>query len=243
MSQASIVLSNGNGASVRAAINAANEAMTTRQAGSSAPSPTYPYMEWADTANNLLKQRNAANSDWITKGVLSAPYGGIPASAIPYDPGSPALLAADNVQDAIDLLASSGGSVGTWTPAITFDTAGNLSVSYSSQVGNYIKIGRMVVVFFNIQTSAFTHSSASGNLRITGLPFTCDLGTTSGTLSWQGITKTNYTTVTGQIINGQTYMRLTISGSGQATDIVDKDDTPSGGNVYLIGFAVYRTAA
>lgn len=62
-------------------------------------------MWWADTANDLLKQRNAANSAWITKGTLSAAYGGLPASSITYDPGSPNLLAATNVQDAIDELA------------------------------------------------------------------------------------------------------------------------------------------
>ena len=62
MTQSSIVIANASGASVRAAINSANEAMTTQQSGSSAPSTTYPFMLWADTANDLLKQRNAANS-------------------------------------------------------------------------------------------------------------------------------------------------------------------------------------
>ena len=35
------------------------------------------YMLWADTANDQLKQRNAANSAWIVKGTLSAVYFGL----------------------------------------------------------------------------------------------------------------------------------------------------------------------
>jgi hypothetical protein len=110
MTQASIVISNASGAAVRSAVNSALEAITTKQSGSTAPSTTYPFMEWADTANDLLKQRNAANSAWITKGTLSAAYGGLPASSITYDPGSPALLNASTVQEAIDELTSSGSA-------------------------------------------------------------------------------------------------------------------------------------
>jgi len=110
MAQASISIANGSGASVRSAINSALEAITTLQSGATAPSTTYPFMQWADTANDLLKQRNAANSAWIIKGTLSAEYGGIPASGVSYDPGSRALLAATNVQEAIDELASSGSA-------------------------------------------------------------------------------------------------------------------------------------
>lgn len=106
MSQAGIVISNASGAPVRAAFNSALEAVTTKQSGATAPSTTYPFMEWADTANDLLKMRNAANSAWITKGTLSAAYGGLPASSIVYDPGSPAIISATNVQDAIDELAA-----------------------------------------------------------------------------------------------------------------------------------------
>jgi hypothetical protein len=77
MAQAPIVIANGSGGSVRSAINSSNEAMTTKQGAAGAPSPTYPYMDWADAANDLLKQRNAANSAWITKGTLSAEYNGL----------------------------------------------------------------------------------------------------------------------------------------------------------------------
>lgn len=59
-----------------------------------------------------------------------------------------------------------------WTPTVTFVTPGDVSVVYSVRIGRYIKIGQFVIVWFQIQTSTFTHTTASGSLLITGLPFT-----------------------------------------------------------------------
>lgn len=111
MAQDDLAVANGSGAAVRADLNANLQALGTLMSGSSAPSTTYPFMLWADTANDLLKQRNAANSAWIIKGTLSAEYGGLPASGISYAPGSPAQLSADNVQGAIDELANEVANV------------------------------------------------------------------------------------------------------------------------------------
>lgn len=60
---------------------------------------------------------------------------------------------------------------GTWTPSITFSTPGNLSVTYSNRVGTYTKIGDSVSLNLRIATSGFTHTTASGNLQVTGMPF------------------------------------------------------------------------
>ena len=61
---------------------------------------------------------------------------------------------------------------GTWTPTLTFDVAGDLSVTYALQTGTYTKKGREVTAHCTIGTSAFTHTTASGSLRVSGLPFT-----------------------------------------------------------------------
>lgn len=71
MSQNSLGVANGPGAAVRAAVNNALNSLVTNNSGSGAPSTTYAYMLWADTTNDLLKIRNAANSAWITIGRLS----------------------------------------------------------------------------------------------------------------------------------------------------------------------------
>mgnify|MGYP006921348424 CR=1 FL=1 len=64
MSQASLSIANGAGAVVRAAINAAIQALTTCNSGATEPSPTYPNMLWFDTSTGLLKQRTNADDGW-----------------------------------------------------------------------------------------------------------------------------------------------------------------------------------
>lgn len=46
-------------------------------AGSTAPSPTYPYMLWADTNAQVLKQRNSADDAWLILGQLGQNYLGL----------------------------------------------------------------------------------------------------------------------------------------------------------------------
>jgi hypothetical protein len=63
---------------------------------------------------------------------------------------------------------------GTWTPALTFATPGTLALTYNLQSGIYTKIGRLVTVIFKVSFAAagIIKGTASGNLSITGLPFT-----------------------------------------------------------------------
>lgn len=129
---------------------------------------------------------------------------------------------------------------GTFTPAITFDTAGDLSVTYSTQVGRYSKVGRLVFFDITLVTSAFTHTTASGNLRITGLPFT--VGATYsplGKMEWQGITKASYTDMAARLVAGQTYALVIGSGSGVANSAVTATNMPTGGSVRLVVSGCY----
>lgn len=124
----------------------------------------------------------------------------------------------------------------TWTPVLTFATPGNLSVTYTSQVGTYTKIGRVVFYQFEIITSGFTHTTASGNMQVTGLPFTS--ASTSGTehaapLEWSGITKTNYTAVVAYVGTNVSLVGFLASGSGVGQATVAVADVPSGGSVIL----------
>ena len=65
-------IANADGATVRADLNAVFEAVATNNSGTSEPSTTYAFMWWADTTNDALKIRNAANDGWVTVGTLSA---------------------------------------------------------------------------------------------------------------------------------------------------------------------------
>lgn len=60
---------------------------------------------------------------------------------------------------------------GTWTPAISFATPGNQSIVYSTQQGNYTKIGRLVTLSFVLATTTFTHTTAAGQLFFSTFPF------------------------------------------------------------------------
>jgi hypothetical protein len=81
-------------------------------------------------------------------------------------------------------IALSGGSSylnnyeeGTWTPTYTTDGVNFTSVSYTTQIGKYIRVGNLVTIFVQLMSSAITVGSASGNLVIGGLPYSVSAGT------------------------------------------------------------------
>jgi hypothetical protein len=60
---------------------------------------------------------------------------------------------------------------GTWTPVFTYSTPGTLSTTQEGR-GSYRKIGSVVYFTSDIRINAFTKGTASGDLLITGFPFT-----------------------------------------------------------------------
>lgn len=133
---------------------------------------------------------------------------------------------------------------GTWTPVLTFTTPGNLSVVYASQAGFYTKIGREVVLRLNILTSTFTHTTASGQVRLTGTPFVSSTAPGSGSAApatWQGITKPGYTDVSMVYPTNASYLDVYSSGSGVARSQVSVGDMPTGGTVGLQCSMTYMT--
>ena len=85
MSQHDFVLDNQSGAAFRGDLNAALLALVSQSSGAAAPSVTYPLMMWADTTNNLLMQRNAANTAWINIGALGVANMGLLSATTPQD--------------------------------------------------------------------------------------------------------------------------------------------------------------
>jgi len=134
-------------------------------------------------------------------------------------------------------LAGAVNEEGTWTPTIDFVTTGDLSVTYLVQNGSYCRIGNCVILNGYVQTSAFTHTTASSSLEIGGLPYAAanvanQFGV--GKSSFRGITKANFTDVISRITANTQIMNLQISGSGQASTLVTAADMPSGGTVQFI---------
>ena len=65
-------IANGTGAAVRSDLNGAFAAIATNNSSATAPATTYAYQWWCDTTTGLLKQRNAANSAFVTIGTLAS---------------------------------------------------------------------------------------------------------------------------------------------------------------------------
>lgn len=157
--------------------------------------------------------------------------------------------AADKFPDVVGVKAAITAlavpSSGTWTPVLTFATPGDLSVTYGTQFGSYMKIGDLVVVTCVISASAFTHSTASGNLLITGLPFTSENTAAQqwyGGGLWSGITKANFTDINARLQPNESQVSLRASGSGQASSEVTSADVPSGGTVIIHFTLTYKAA-
>lgn len=63
-------------------------------------------------------------------------------------------------------------ATGTFTPTITSDAGPNTGQVYSSQQGSYVKVGKLVMASFLVSLS--TLGTLSGNVQISGFPFTCE---------------------------------------------------------------------
>lgn len=293
----------------RSDINDVLAAIMTNNSKATAPSTTAPYMFWADTATGFMKQRNAADSAWITlykladngliaqngTAIFAEDAGASDTYAITLSPVPTALtngmmvnfiantlntgaatlnvnslgavtikknvsgdletgdiiagqaitVIYDQTNNVWQVLSPLGRLEGTFTPVLTFATPGNLSVTYDTQSAFYTKVGRKVTVCINVDTATFTHTTASGNLQITGLPFT-SLSTagyrSSGKAIWTGITKAGYTEIAANLEAGQTIVTFQASGSALAVSNVTAADMPTTSNVQLFITLTYFTA-
>jgi len=126
---------------------------------------------------------------------------------------------------------------GTWTPVLSCATPGTLAVTYSVQKGYYTRVGRVVHIWGNIQTSAVTVGTATGAVRLTGLPFTSATAATAvetymGSMGYQGINKAGFTDFNPQLQENTTYVLILASKSdGNAAANVAIGDLSAGTNL------------
>lgn len=180
---------------------------------------------------------NVRRAEAIEAAILGAT---IDAANVEFTPAGD--VAATDVQAAIEELDGEKASYaeGTWEPTLTFATPGDLSVVYNVRIGRYHKIGSLVSMRFQVITSTFTQTTASGDLRITGIPFTPDVsGVIAGPLRWQGITKASYTDICVRGNNAEAFLNLAASGSEQTQVNIAPADIP--GNLNLAGSILYQS--
>jgi hypothetical protein len=163
MSQNSIVISNGTGATVRAALNNALDSVATDFSGPSEPTTTWALMNWKDTTNKILKIRNINNTAWI--------------SLIDLETGAVLTDAGHNL-DTNGYVVFGNGLMLEW---------GNI---VSSSVGTYVFPVAFPTICFGVQVTTVwdQHHYVS---NITNTQFTGDIqvGTTNKNAHWFAVGK------------------------------------------------------
>lgn len=147
MSQNDMSIANASGATVRADINSALQALASSNSGPSAPGTTYATMPWFDETNNILKIRDEANSAWVNIASL------VGTTWVPYSNGSVLGTLANQNAAAIgvDLVMSSKAIKGA---RATVASASN--VNLDSAAGNAIDLtGTTTITAFTIADGAW----------------------------------------------------------------------------------------
>ena len=134
--------------------------------------------------------------------------------------------------------------IGTWTPIFSFTTPGNLSVVYTGQQGFYVRVGRYMLIRFNIACTP-TFTTSSGSFIIPGLPIAsgATLGVAYGSvvnagsgISY-GASKTFIVTYLGQ---NSTNLIIGANGSAQNNTAFTPANFTSGSVVQFSGSLSYQ---
>lgn len=141
---------------------------------------------------------------------------------------------------------------GQWVPVLSADNPGDLATAVSQDPninhgihGEYVKMGRLVWASFRFYAGV-TYSTASGYLKITGLPYpmaNVKNSQTVGPFTFQGIVKPSYTQFGVIVFPGTDVIRLFAAGQAQYENQLQITEIPSGGNVLLEGTVMYLTDA
>ncbi len=154
MSQHDMNLANQSGLNFRSDLNLALAALVGNSSGTTEPTTMFAYQFWADTTTGLLKQRNAANSAWVTIGTLAsyalglgAPYSGSSAPSVPYvyqwwvdTSGSPKIL---KIRNAANDAWITIGSVEIDNFGALLKTGGTMSapIQFSNTSHTFVPVG------------------------------------------------------------------------------------------------------
>lgn len=147
MAQHDYVIDNQTAPSFRADLNNALAAIVSTNSGASAPSPTYANMLWYDTAADILKMRNEANSAWINIGTLNqsnntfSPFIGslssLPAAQLTGDVAAARITTALNATGSAPIYACRAWVNFNGTDTVAIRASGNVSSITDNGVGDY----------------------------------------------------------------------------------------------------------
>ena len=243
------VIANQNGANFRSDLNNALSAIVSNNSSATEPSTTYAYQWWADTANDLLKIRNGADSAWVSILTLST---GTPVSS-PFelvDDTTPQLggnldAQSNNITGVSNLEANGtikldgnyptgSGNVALGDTALDSLTSGQRNTALGDKAGTGITSGSgNVAVGDNTMTATVTGvdnvavGTYSLNLNTSGT-----LNTAVGGSSLERNTSGNYNTAIGR----QALTFNTTAGNNTAVGYQAAYSNTTGTSVTAVGF-------
>jgi len=166
-------IGNQNGSAFRSDLNNALAAIVSVNSGSSDPAVMYAYQLYADTTNNLVKQRNAGNSGWVTIGTLGATNWGLAALASPTftgTPSAPTAAAGTNTTQ----IATTAFVVSSYLPLAGGTVTGNITLNAQSDIrfadadsSNYVALQAPATVASNLTLTLPAADGSSGQALTT----------------------------------------------------------------------------
>jgi hypothetical protein len=133
----------------------------------------------------------------------------------------------------------------TWTPVVTFATPGDVSLTYTRQLGWLYWKYSEITLHFDIEAT-ITHTTASGELWVTGATYGAASTPTGATYAgvlgdFRGITKANFTQFNPILSVGGSTVRFRASASAQAPATLTATEVPTGGTLLLRGSITYTS--
>jgi len=178
---------------------------------------------WADSTGAIAKFKDNLDVEIVSGNLVIGTSGkGIDFSATSDASGSTSELFDDYEE-------------GTWTPAYSTDGTNFSSITYDTQSGTYTKVGRLVTVRGFIRTDAITVGSASGNVLISGLPYTstsASVGSISATYNWGGDYPLSCV-VYGSSTSMYLYYRASVNGSDSTIVPSDMGTGANNNDIYF----------
>lgn len=127
----------------------------------------------------------------------------------------------------------------SWTPTLTFATPGDLTFSYGLQLGNFAIIGSVAVIGFVISATP-TYTTASGNLKIMGIPVApAVVGCFGAGVIQSPSFPTGTTSVSYNITGPGSFIQVLASGSGNTFSNFTTTQCTSGAALNLQGTISY----
>ena len=241
MAQHDYDIGNQSGSAFRSDLNNALAAIVSVNSGSSDPAVMYAYQLYADTTNNLVKQRNAGNSGWVTIGTLGATNWGLAALASPTftgTPSAPTAAAGTNTTQ----IATTAFVVSSYLPLAGGTVTGNITLNAQSDIrfadadsSNYVALQAPTTVATDLTLTLPAADGSSGQALTTNgsgaLAFATIGGVPTGAVFYfaANTAPTGFLKANGAAVSRTTYAALfaitgTTYGSGDGSTTFNVPD-------------------